>query len=89
MKFLLPLILLLTACTPRVVVKPELIEVPKYIVRPIAPELVAPIDVYWPDPMCFVDGIRVYCNGQLATMLLNYREALEKANADRQTLARQ
>jgi hypothetical protein len=75
-----------TSATDRVLVRPQVVEVPRYVRTPIPAELTAPIVVPWPDGRCWLDTARVLCNGQLAALLLDYREALERANADRAAL---
>ncbi len=81
------LVLALGACDlqRRVVVKPVPVEVVRYVQASIDPALTAPIVVREPDALCWLD-VRVFCNGQLQTMLDDYRAAVRQCNADRSAL---
>lgn len=77
----------ITGCyRDRALVKPQPVEVPTYIREPIPAQLTAPIVVTWPDGACWAGTERALCNGQLASLLIDYREAVEMCNADRQAL---
>lgn len=70
----------------RIVVKPVPVEVPRETRRPISPELTRPCRVAEPDAACWEDGRRVFCNGQLAQMRLDYRRALRDCDDDKTAL---
>lgn len=70
----------------RVLIKPQVVEVPVYVREPIPDALTIPLRVNWPDGSCWTGTKRVLCNGQLASLLIDYREALEQCNADRKVL---
>lgn len=75
--------LLIAACTPPAqVVRTQTVEVPKYIRVPIPAQLIAPTVVTDPAPACG----SAFCNGQLATMLGDYRSGLFQCNADKAAL---
>ena len=81
--FLIPLSLVLAGCAPaKQVVRTETVEVPKYIRTPIPAELVQPTVVVEPAPLCG----STFCNGQIATMLGDYRAGLNQCNADKSAL---
>jgi len=74
---------LFSGCTPPThVVLTQTVEVPKYIRVPIPAQLIAPTVVADPAPQCG----KSYCNGQLATMLGDYRSGLYQCNADKTAL---
>jgi len=77
-----PLIFLAGCTTPAQIVRTQTIEVPKYIRVPIPAQLIAPTVVADPAPQCG----KAYCNGQLATMLGDYRSGLFQCNADKAAL---
>jgi len=77
------LALLLVGCAPPAqVVRTQTVEVPKYIRTPIPAELVQPTVVVEPAPLCG----STFCNGQVATMLGDYRAGLNQCNADKSAL---
>lgn len=71
---------------PRVLVKPEVVEVVHEVRTPLPAALVQPRTVAEPDPACWWDTSRVYCNGQLAELRAEYRAALAQCNADKAAL---
>jgi hypothetical protein len=74
----------LTACGPtRPVVKSIAVEVPREVRVPVDASLLQPCVVAEPDPACWDGTTRVFCNGQLATMRQQYREALRLCTADK------
>lgn len=81
----------LIACTPsRVVTKPEVVRVPVEVRVEVDPALTEPTLVYEPDPACWEPNPaaaggqrRVFCNGQLRSMLDDYRGAVGLCNADK------
>jgi len=76
-------IALLSACAPASqIVRTQTVEVPKYIRTPIPARLIAPTVVTDPAPLCG----SAFCNGQLATMLGDYRSGLNQCNADKAAL---
>lgn len=75
--------LALSGCGRHVLVKPEPVEVVREVRVPIEPALLAPCVVNEPDPACWRGTLRAFCNGQLATMLADYRHALALCNADK------
>jgi hypothetical protein len=76
-------IVLAAGCTPPAqVVRTQTVEVPKYIRTPIPAALVAPTVVTEPAPACGA----LFCNGQIATMLGDYRAGLNQCNADKDAL---
>ncbi len=82
-------LLALAACTPsqdRVLVRPQVVEVPRYLRAEIPAPLVEPLPFAIPDGACWRDGVRVLCNGQLAAALLECRATVDRANADRAAL---
>jgi len=78
---------LLAGCgQEHVVVKPQSIEVPKYLRAPLPDKLVRACTYIEPDPVCWRDGHREYCNEQLLEMRLSYRKALANCNDDKTAL---
>jgi hypothetical protein len=74
---------LLSACSPPAqIVRTQTVEVPKYIRTPIPAKLIEPTVVAEPAPLCG----STFCNGQLATMLGDYRSGLGQCNADKTAL---
>jgi len=74
----------LTACGPtRPVVKSIAVEVPREVRVPVDPALLQPCTLAEPDAACWDGTARVFCNGQLATMRQQYREALRLCTADK------
>lgn len=73
-------------CPDRVVVKPQVVNVPTYIRAPIPADLTKPCTLAEPDPACLRAGKREFCNGQLATMRADYHDALAKCDADKTAL---
>lgn len=67
-------------------VRSETVEVAKYTTQPVAPELTAPIVVDKPAPACNDGQSAVYCNGQVAALLIEYRRMLDTCNADRKAI---
>ncbi|MBN8885920.1 MAG: hypothetical protein J0I77_09390 [Rudaea sp.] len=72
--------------TPRTVVKPETVEVTKYQREPLPPALLQAYIYVEPDPACWRDGHREFCNEQLLQMRLGYRQALSSCNDDKAAL---
>lgn len=88
MRKLAPLLLFLGGCaTQAPIYKPVEVPVTKYIRVVIPPQLLQPCVVAEPDAACWDSGQRVFCNGQLADMRLQYRAALQKCNADKAGIA--
>lgn len=71
---------------PHVLVRPEVVEVPREVRTPLPAALLQPRTVAEPDPACWWDTSRVLCNGQLAELRATYRAALEQCNADKSAL---
>lgn len=69
-----------------VVVKPEPVEVPKYLREPLPAKLVQPCVYAEPDPACWRDGHREFCNRQLLDMRAAYADALAQCNDDKTAL---
>ena len=86
---LLVLLAAISGCwQDRVIVKPQIVEVPVYVREPIPEQLTTPIVVAWPDAACWRDTKREWCNGQLDYMArIAYPQALEQCNADRAALS--
>ena len=77
---LLAATILLTACAAQ----PQIpITVTKYVHTPISAQLLQPCSAATPDPACWRDTTRVYCNGQIKDMIADYRDALARCNADK------
>lgn len=69
------LILLSSACTPRVVVRPEIVEVPVIQYRPLPDRLTQPLELpRLPDR---------FTNGDLLQALIDAEALIQRANADR------
>jgi hypothetical protein len=69
--------LALAACTaPAPLIKTVEVPITKYIRQPVDPGLLKPCSVVEPDRACWRDGAREFCNGQLVSMLTDYRAAL-------------
>ena len=77
------LLLVLAGCAPAPVVKTQTVEVPRYVRTHIDASLTAPCVYAEPDPACYVEGKREFCNGQLRDMRTGYRDALMRCNADK------
>ena len=76
------LLLLLTACatTPqKPIVQYKTVEVPTYIRTPIPAQYTVDRIVVEPKPACG----QLYCNGQVAMLLDDYRAALAQSNIDK------
>lgn len=67
-------------------IRTETVEVPKYIKQPVAAQLIAPIVVDKPVPACNDGQSAVYCNGQIAALLVELQHALDTCNADRKAI---
>ena len=79
---------ILTACTaPQAIIKPEPVPITKYVRATIPAQLLQPCVVAEPDPACWWAGAHAYCNGQLVTMILDYRAALQQCNADKAAIS--
>lgn len=81
--------LLLSGCgliPTRTVVKPQVVEVSKYVRAPLPAQLVQPCRYAEPDPACWRDGQPEFCNEQLLAMRLDYRHALNKCDDDKTAL---
>lgn len=79
----------LSACSwlkPHTVVKPQIVEVTKYQREALPPLLLQPSIYAEPDPACWRDGHREFCNEQLLDMRLGYRHALGSCNDDKTAL---
>lgn len=88
-RFLIALaLILLPACAtaPKPIIVPERIDVPRYIRAPLSPEFVQDRIVAEPDPACWIDTQRAFCNKQIAMMLNDYRAALRQSNIDKAAL---
>jgi hypothetical protein len=70
----------------RTVVKPQTVEVPKYIRAALPSDLVKACKYAEPDPACLRDGRREFCNEQLLDMRLSYRKALSDCDDDKTAL---
>lgn len=80
-------IIVVAGCTPApTVIKPEPVEVPRYLHVPLPAELVAACTFTEPDAACWREGKREFCNGQLTQMLNGYRLALWLCSADKSAL---
>ena len=78
--------LALLGCTPKTLVRTVPVPVAKYIRAPLPESLIQPCRVIEPDPACWGNQTRQFCNGQMATMLYDYRAALEACDADKTAL---
>lgn len=74
-------VLLLTGCAAKPAIQPEPVRV--YVRTPVPEMLLEPCRVYEPDRACWRDGERVLCNGQVESLLREYRQALRECNADK------
>jgi len=54
--------------------------VERVVVVPVAASLTAGVDIEWPARQCAVDGQPVYCNAQLAVLILRLVTAVNIAN---------
>lgn len=81
------MLVLLGACTPRLITRTETVEVPRYVRTPVPAELTTPRTTAAPPPACRDGGARVLCNGQLAQWTLDLRERLDQCNADKASIA--
>jgi hypothetical protein len=70
----------------RTVVKPQTVEVPKYIRAALPGNLVKACKYAEPDPACFREGHREFCDEQLLDMRLGYRKALGDCDDDKTEL---
>jgi hypothetical protein len=88
MKYLVLLIAFaLTACaTPATVVKPVPVDVVHYVKVQIPEKLIQPCTLVEPLPACWIGNVRVLCNGQVVTLLADYRAALASCDADKTAL---
>ena len=80
------LLLFVSACVPgRIAVKPQTVEVTRYVREEIPSGLTYPISIYEPEPLCVdpITKVKVLCNGQLANLLIDYRNAVNSCNIDR------
>lgn len=68
---------------PKPIVQYKTVEVPTYIHTQIKPDLIKACEYAEPDPACWSGTHREFCNGQLADMLIGYRDALARCNADK------
>lgn len=69
--------LALAACAPPApLIKTVEVQVTKYVRQPVDPGLLKPCAVVDPDRACWREGKREFCNGQLVSMLTDYRAAL-------------
>ena len=71
---------------PHVVVKSESVEVPKYLREPIPAKLVQPCEYAKPDPACWRDGHREFCNKQLLQIIDGQDKALIDCSDDKAAL---
>ena len=76
----------LCACTP--MVKTQIVKVPVYIAQKPDAILLQQCKYAEPDPACWVGGKHQYCNGQLAQMIVGYRDELARCNADKSALTK-
>lgn len=73
---------ILCGCTPAApLIKTVDVPITKYVRQPIDPGLLAPCVVVEPDRACWREGKREFCNGQLVSMLTDYRAALAYCDA--------
>ena len=70
----------------RTVVKPQTVEVSKYIRAPIPEELTRSCTYAEPDPACWRDTHPEFCNEQLLQMRLAYRYVLRRCDDDKTAL---
>lgn len=70
----------------RTVVKPQTVEVSKYIRAALPANLTKACKYAEPDPACMRDGQREFCNQQLLDMRLDYRQALSDCDDDKTAL---
>jgi hypothetical protein len=74
---------IVAGCATTPAVKIQTVEVPKYVHAKIDARYLAPCVYAEPDPACFADTKREFCNGQLKDIRLGYRDALNRCNADK------
>lgn len=80
--------LALAACAaPAPLIKTVEVPITKYVRQPIDPGLLAPCVYVEPDRACWREGKREFCNGQLVTMLTDYRAAMAQCNAQISAIA--
>lgn len=75
---------LCAACVPKpaaVLTRPVTVEVPVPVRTPLPAELVQPCRLVEPDPACWREGQREFCNGQLIAIRDDYRAALRTCDA--------
>lgn len=73
---------LAVGCTsPKVITRTQTVEVPMVTRVPIPADLVVPCRVAEPDPACWRDTRREFCNGQLVAIRDLYRAALATCDA--------
>jgi hypothetical protein len=83
------LVLVASGCAPaapKQLIKPTQVEVTKYVRAPIPDELIQDRTVIEPPPKCTLAGKPVFCNGQTAITLQDYRDTLKQSNADKAAL---
>lgn len=66
----------MVGCAPAPLIKPVPVEITKYVKATIPDALLAPCVYAEPDKACMRGTERTWCNGQLVTMLVEYRAAL-------------
>lgn len=83
------LLTILSGCSifkPHTVVKPEIVEVPRYIREPLPADLVKTCEYAEPDPACWRNDHREFCDEQLLEVRLGYRAKARCDNADKAAL---
>lgn len=66
---------------PAVVTRPIAVEVQVPVREPLPAELLQPCRLVEPDPACWREGQREYCNGQLVVIRDDYRAALRTCDS--------
>lgn len=69
-----------------VVVRPQAVEVPKYLREPLPAKLVQPCEYAKPDPACWRDGHREFCNKQLLQIIDGQDKVLGDCSDDKAAL---
>ena len=68
-------------CEPRGIVRTQTVYVPTPVHTPLPAALLAPCTFAAPDPACWRDTTREYCNGQLVEIRDGLRAALAECEA--------
>lgn len=72
-------------CTP--LIKTVDVPITKYVRQPVDAKLLEPCTYAEPDRACMRAGAREFCNGQLVSMLTDYRAALAACDSQIRAIA--